>query len=177
MATFITSKSVGETITVGAQTSTGYWKYNHNGADSSVFANVNQEVTVTNANGEFTIISCDSNGTVNGDVTYLSLISNQLTSFDGTGLSGLNTLFLNDNQLTSLSGFTFPSSLTNLLLTDNQLTSFDATGLSGLTTLNLDNNQLTSLDLSGLPNLFDLSLVAYFKINLLKIQGYSYLYC
>ena len=36
MATFITSKTVGETINIYAETSTGYWKYNHDGSDSSV---------------------------------------------------------------------------------------------------------------------------------------------
>jgi hypothetical protein len=39
MATFITSKSVGQNINISVQTSTGYWKYNHNGSDSSVLEN------------------------------------------------------------------------------------------------------------------------------------------
>ena len=37
MATFITSKLTGETISIDVQTSTGYWKYKHNGTYSSVF--------------------------------------------------------------------------------------------------------------------------------------------
>jgi Leucine-rich repeat (LRR) protein len=160
MATFITSKLTGETIGIYVETSTGYWKYNHDGSDSSVF-NQNDEsptITVANANGEFTIISCDVDGILSGDITQLQLDNNQLTSFDGTGLSGLTQLGLGNNQLTSLSGFTFPSSLTNLNLAENQLTSFDGTGLSGLTVLQLGNNQLTSFDGTGLSGLTGLQL-------------------
>jgi hypothetical protein len=103
MATFITSKGIGQTINVGAQTSTGYWKYNHNSTDSSVFSGFGfQTITVANANGEFTIISCLSDGTPSGNITALVLPDNQLTSFDGTGLTSLATLVLNGNQLTSL---------------------------------------------------------------------------
>jgi Leucine-rich repeat (LRR) protein len=54
----------------------------------------------------------------------LYLYNNQLTSFDGTGLS----------------------SLTALSLSSNQLTSFDGTGLSGLTNLNLAGNSLDASD-------------------------------
>jgi hypothetical protein len=37
MATFITSKSVGQNVTVRIQTNSGYWKSNHNGVDSTVY--------------------------------------------------------------------------------------------------------------------------------------------
>jgi hypothetical protein len=141
--TFITSKSVGETIDISVQTSTVYWKYNHDGSDSSVFGNGQQSITITNANGEFTIISCDLDGTVSGDVTYLYLSNNQLTSFDGTDLSSLTVLGLTNNQLTSFDG-TDLTSLTTLFLNNNQLTSFDGTGLTSLTALYLQSNQLTS---------------------------------
>jgi hypothetical protein len=143
MATFITSKTVGETITISVNTSTEYWKYNHNGTDSSVFAKGQETITVANANGEFTLISCLSNGTVSGDLTVLVLQNNQLTSFTGTGLSGLTGLNLSDNQLTSFDG-TGLSALTDLRLDDNQLTSFDGTGLSALTDLRLNANPLTT---------------------------------
>jgi hypothetical protein len=104
MATFITSKSIGETINVNVNASNGYWKYNHNGTDSSIFDQKDgfQTITVANANGEFTIIPCSSNGTVSGNVTIMDLENNQLTSFDGTGLSGLFDLTLNSNNLASL---------------------------------------------------------------------------
>ena len=72
MATFITAQSVGNDINIYVETSTTYWKYNHDGTDSSVFSNGNQTVTVANANGEFTIIPCLSDGTVSGDITYLN---------------------------------------------------------------------------------------------------------
>jgi hypothetical protein len=142
MATFITAKPVGQNITIYITTSTGYWKYNHNGTDSMVFNQMGQQVIpVTNANGEFTIISCDSNGTVSGDITYLGLQdfmgNNQITSFNGTGLS----------------------MVTSINLTGNQLTSFDGTGLTSLTNLSLGGNQLTSLDVSSLTSLTFLYLV------------------
>ena len=143
MATFITSKAVGQTFNIYAQTSTGFWKYNHDGGDSSVFGNGNQTITVANVNGEFTIISCLSDGTVSGDITQLNLGNNLLTSFDGTSLTSLTNLNLYNNQLTSLVGFIFPTSLTTLQLGNNQLTSFDATGLPNLVGLVLISNPLT----------------------------------
>jgi Leucine-rich repeat (LRR) protein len=143
MATFITSKSVGQTINIGVSTSTGYWKYNHNGTTSSVFGSGPQTITVSNANGEFTIIPCLSNGTVSGDLTGLGLKNNQLTSFDGTGLTALTYLNLENNQLTSFDG-TDLSALTTLYLANNQLTSFDGTGLTSLTYLDLPDNPLTT---------------------------------
>ena len=157
MATFITSKAIGEIINIKIETTTGYMKYNHNGADSSaLIASGIVPITVANANGEVTLMSCNSDGTVNGNITLLGLVGNQLTSFDGTGLSNLNTLNLTNNQLTSFDG-TDLSSLTKLELSSNQLTSFDGTGLSAsLKSLELASNQLTSFDgtdLSGLLNL------------------------
>ena len=144
MATFITSKSVGQDIEINVQSSTGYWKYNHNGSDSSVFSNGSQTITVTNANGEFTLIPCLSDGTVSGNIIILYLYNNQITSFDGTDLTSLTTLGLGGNQLTSFDG-TGLSSLTSLDLGTNQLTSFDGTGLTSLSGLFLNDNQLTSL--------------------------------
>lgn len=104
MATFITSKGIGQTITIDVNASNGYWKYNHDGVDSSIFDQKagSQTITVTNANGEFTIIPCSSNGTVSGNVILLDLENNQLTSFDGTGLTALCELTLNSNNLASL---------------------------------------------------------------------------
>ena len=158
MATFITSKSVGQDINIYVNTSTGYWKYNHNGSDSSVFSSGNQTITVTNVNGEFTIIPCLSNGTVSGDITTLYLASNQLTSFDGTGISSLTELGLQNNQLTSFDG-TGLTSLTYLDLGDNQLTTIDVSSLTNLTELQLQNNQLTSFDGTGFTSLVYLSLM------------------
>jgi Leucine-rich repeat (LRR) protein len=161
MATFITSKGIGETITISVGTSTGYWKYNHDGTDSSVFGAFApdgfQSIEVLNANGEFTIISCLSDGTPSGDITYLYLVNNQLTSFDGTGLSALTTLDLSNNQLTSFDG-TDLTALTYLNLADNSLTSFTGTGLSALTNLFLGNNDIYSFDGTGLSALTALDL-------------------
>ena len=147
---------------INVQTSTTYWKYNHNGTDSSVFSDGNQTITVANANGEFTLIPCLADGTPSGDITSLGLSgdkesSNQITSFDGTGLTSLTGLHLMNSQLTSFDG-TGLTSLTYLNLRNNQLTSFDGTGLTSLHTLGLGNNQLTSFDGTDLTSLQQLSL-------------------
>jgi hypothetical protein len=140
--TFITAKPVGQNITIYIQTSTGYWKYKHNGVDSMVFNQIygQQSIPVTNSNGEFTIIPCDSNGTRSGNITYLGLQdymgNNQITSFDGTGLSMVTSINLNNNQLTSLDVSSL-TSLTSLQLGGNQLTSLDVSSLTSLTNLQL----------------------------------------
>jgi len=105
----------------------------------------------------YAIYPCDASGNLSGDLTYLDLYLEQLTSFDGTGLSALTTLYLANNQLTSFDG-TGLSSLTELALGNNQLTSFDGTGLSALTNLSMSNNQLTSFDGTGLSSLTELNL-------------------
>jgi hypothetical protein len=169
MATFITSQSVGNDINIYVEASTpmtqgsNYWKYNHNGVDSAVFPNGSQTITVANANGEFTIIPCLSDGTPSGNIIQLNLSggrsgSNQLTSFDGTGLTSLTELYFQNNQLTSFDG-TDLTSLTQLNLANNQLTSFDGTDLTSLSSLYLANNQLTSFDGTGLTSLTDLNLI------------------
>ncbi len=147
MATFITSKAVGQDITIYVQTSTGYWKYNHDGSDSSVFNQYsgNQTITVANANGEFTIIPCLSDGTVSGNITYLYLYDNQLTSFNGTGLSGLNYLVLFGNLLTSLDVSPMVS-LTNLYLADAYGT------LTNPMTAVSNNSILDQLNANGVEN-------------------------
>ena len=92
-----------------------------------------------------------------GNLTLLSLSNNKLTSFNGTGLSALNTLTLTNNQLTSFNG-TGLSALNTLDLSSNQLTSFNGAGLTTLTELYLTNNNLTSFNVAGLTALTDLSL-------------------
>jgi len=149
MATFITSRLVDESITISVETSTGYWKYYHDGSYSSAFDNpdskiVGRTISVSNLNGEFTIVSCLADGTESGNVTQLYLQNNGLTSFVGTDLTSLTYLDLNSNGLTSFDG-TGLTSLTQLYLHNNGLTSFDGTGLTSLTQLYLVNNQLTQL--------------------------------
>ena len=179
MATFITSKSVGQTINVYLNTSTGYWKYNHDGNDSIPKQGNVSGIEVTNSNGEFTLIPCDVNGNPTGNVigldlrnnhitsfdganlstlNWLYLSDNQLTSFDGTDLTSLNDLYLINNQLTSLSGFILPTSLDYLYLTSNQLISVDVSSLINLSYLFLNNNQLTSFDGTDLTSLHWLDL-------------------
>jgi hypothetical protein len=160
--TFITSKGIGETITIRVYTSTTYWKYNHDGTDSSVFSNGSQTITVANANGEFTLIPCLSDGTPSGNFNNLDLEdNNQITSFDGTNLSGLTILSLGGQQLTSFNGSGLID-LIQLYLGGNQLTSFDGTDLTSLTELELSSNQLTSFDGTGLSGLTYLNLADNF---------------
>ena len=139
MATFITSKSVGETISIRVfNRYDNYWKYYHNGVYSNVYQNqhVNVNIPVVNADGEFTLLPCDSQGNINGEIYDVSLSSeygepgNKVTSFDGSSLN-----------------------LTGLNLSKNLLTSFSVTGMSNLTTLHLYDNLLTSFSGVGLDSL------------------------
>jgi len=205
--TFITSKAVGTSFTISGhhvgfsslnsyiQTDTGYWKYYHNGVYSSVFgdsySNISRTITVANANGEFTFISCNSNGTPSGNITHLVLPNNQITSFNGSDLTGLINLQLMSNSISNFNSLVLPSSLMVLVLTDNQLTSFSGTGLtnlielqinacsltsfngtdlSSLTILGLQYNQLTSINLTGLTSLVNLGLKGN-QLTSLDISG------
>ena len=82
----------------------------------------------------------------------------RLTTFDGNGLSGLESLYLFNSYLTSFDT-TGLSSLKMLYLDNNQLTSFDGTGLSSLNWLHLQSNQLTTFVGTGLTNLKGLVLM------------------
>ena len=150
------------------KSSTGYVKcLDHDGTWEAVVGSVDPTSDIApnfTASGDniprfYAIIPCDDQGNLDGDLSYLYLDSNQLTSFDGTGLSALTYLTIANNQLTSFDG-TGLSALTTLTLVNNQLTSFDGTGLSSLTHLRFDRNQLTSFDGTGLSALTYLDLRA-----------------
>lgn len=148
--TFKTTQ-IGGTNYFQSSTTTGYIKFN-----STVYpSNDEVQFTLDDPNGEYTLVSCLSDGTPSGDITNLNFTyGNQITSFNGAGLSSLTNLTLNGNQLTSFDG-TGLSSLTYLQLESNQLTSFNGAGLSALTDLTLTNNPLTSF------NGGDMSLIPY----------------
>ena len=152
-AKFTSTKSTA--VTGYIKSTTGYIKcLDHDGTWETVVGNGvagNNQATNFTASGDniprfYAIIPCDASGNLSGDLTFFNITNNQLTSFDGTGLSSLTGLYLDNNQLTSFDG-TGLSSLTGLYLYDNQLTSFDGTGLSSLTYLYLDNNQLADVSL------------------------------
>ena len=160
---FATTRSTSGTFTV--KTSTGYARLvnsdNTLGAQAGT-GNAAASITLTPpASGlhrALGIISVADGGTSrSGDITEISLINNQITTFSGTGLSALTNLSLNGNQLTTFSG-TGLSALTNLNLSSNQLTTFSGTGLSALTNLSLNNNQLTTFSGTGLSALTNLNL-------------------
>ena len=163
-AKFTSTKSTA--VTGYIKSTTGYIKcLDHDGTWETVVGNGvagNNQATNFTASGDniprfYAIIPCDASGNLSGDLTFFNITNNQLTSFDGTGLSSLTGLYLDNNQLTSFDG-TGLSSLTGLYLRNNQLTSFDGTGLSLLIDLYLDNNQLTSFDGTGLSSLTGLYL-------------------
>lgn len=77
MATFVTSTGIGRFVGINIQTSTDYYKYIHNGTESGAISTISTfYAEVLNINGEFTIISCLSDGTDSGDIIYLDLNSN-----------------------------------------------------------------------------------------------------
>ena len=184
--TFITSKAVGETLTINGyhipygndnsyiQTTTGYWKYYHNGVYSNIFgdshSHVSQTITVGNANGEFTFISCDSNGSASGNITHLILPKNKITAFNGSDLTGLVNLNLTSNSI--VSDLILPPSLGVLTLTDNKITTFNGTGLSNLVELVLNVNSLSSFNAIGLSNLTILDL-QYNQLASVDVTGLS----
>jgi len=77
------------------------------------------------------IVPCDSGGTVTGDLSYLNVVSQNLTTLDVSGLTALTFLNCDNNNLTTL----------------------DVSGLTALIDLSCDNNNLTTLDVSGLTAL------------------------
>ena len=85
-----------------------------------------------------------------------------LTTFTGTGMTGLLALNLSGNKFTSFDGasYTTSPSLATLNLSSNTLTSFTGTsGLSALTTLNLNSNQLTAFSGTELTSLSSLTVI------------------
>jgi Leucine-rich repeat (LRR) protein len=82
------------------------------------------------------------------------LYNNQITTLTGaTFPSGLQTLNLYGNQITTLTGATFPSGLQTLYLYNNQITTLTgATFPSGLQALYLYNNQITTLTGATFPS-------------------------
>ena len=111
------------------------------------------------ATGAVTYFYCVSNVSAPGitkldvsnatDLTELHANGNKLTTFDGSKLTKLGTVYLNNNQLTSVS---LPESVTYLQLANNQLTSFDGSKFPLVTTLYLsDNTGLGTLDVSMMP--------------------------
>ena len=86
-------------------------------------------------------------------VTSLDFLDDGIKSLqpgDFSGLTALNTLYLDDNEFTSLPDNVFSglTALDELRLNDNELTSLPArvfSGLTALNTLHLDYNELSSL--------------------------------
>ena len=165
-AKFTSTKPTAISVFGNIRSSTGYIKcLDHDGTWEAVVGSVDPTSDIApnfTASGDniprfYAIIPCDDQGNLDGDLTYLDLQNNQLTSFDVTGLSALTYLGIVNNQLTSFDG-TGLSALTSLSLVNNQLTSFDGTGLSSLTSLSLNGNHLTSFDGTGLSILDSLSI-------------------
>lgn len=84
---------------------------------------------------------------------FLTLFSNQLTTFDVGQLSNtVEQLNLYNNQISTIVSASLPTSLRTLDLGMNNLAQFDATTLPvGLDVLYLDFNDLVYLDLTELP--------------------------
>jgi len=103
-----------------------------------------------NAPRFYAIYPCDASGTVSGELTSITLNTNQITSISIPEFSLLTYLNLNNNQIPSieLSGL---SSLEWFSLYNNQLTNIELSGLSSLEGIILDFNNLQTFDGTGLP--------------------------
>ena len=105
-----------------------------------------------------------------GDVTYLNVIDEKLTSIDASGCKTLTQLICWNNQLTSLnvSGCT---ALKDLQCFQNvQLSSFDVSGCTALENLICYDNQIPSLDVSGFSALKRLE-CHYNRLTSLNVNG------
>jgi Leucine-rich repeat (LRR) protein len=88
-----------------------------------------------------------------GRLTGLSIENVTLNgTLNVSGLTALETLICNNNQLTGLNFGTL-TSLKHLICTSNPLGALDVSGLTALVDLNCTDNLLTNLTVSGLPNL------------------------
>jgi hypothetical protein len=100
------------------------------------------------------VVSVSANGVTSaGTITSLDFHAGryngtELTSFNGSALSGLLDLTIKNNDLTSFSGAGM-SALESLDLTNNEIQTFSGTGLNSLNFLYLDSNNLTSFDPTG----------------------------
>jgi len=160
---FATTRATSGTFTV--RTSTGYARLVN--PDNTLGAQVGTGVAGSNitltipASGlhrAYGVISVTNGGTVrSGNITLLTIVNNQLTTFSSAGLSALTTLNLFNNQLTTFSSEGL-SALATLNLQSNQLTTFSSAGLSALTSLTLSYNQLTTFSSAGLSALTSLTL-------------------
>ncbi|MGQ8338156.1 T9SS type A sorting domain-containing protein [Sunxiuqinia sp. A32] len=88
----------------------------------------------------------------NPALTYLSCLSNQLTSLDVSNNPALTSLLCISNQLASLDVSNNPA-LTSLRCDNNQLMSLDVKNSTVLTRLDCGFNQLIALDVSNNPAL------------------------
>lgn len=95
------------------------------------------------------------------NLKYLSLQSNQLTSFSGAGFTGLVWLNLESNQLEKLDHLEAMPALSELNISNNRLTHLPGlAGLRRLRELDASGNQLTKIgpELESLTALQDLDL-------------------
>jgi Leucine-rich repeat (LRR) protein len=117
----------------------------------------NEGWNVTNTPCSWVGITCENNG-----VTKIYLVNNLLKGSipDFSGLSNLQWLILDSNQLTTVPDFSALPSLQELSIGGSQLTTVpDFSALPNLQTLDLWGNQLTTVpDFSALPNLQTLEL-------------------
>lgn len=157
MATFITSRAPGSNIQiVSCETDFGWYKVTHNSVSYGPYDVQYQDIPVTLPNGEFEIFACDSNGNTSGNITYLNLNANNITSFSAVGESQITFgLELRNNQLTTFNKTGLPTSLNTLLLTSNLLTTLDISGLTGIQQLWLESNSISESNYNTILSILD----------------------
>lgn len=87
---------------------------------------------------------------------FLDCQFNQLTTLNLNGLTNLKSLVYNNNLISSLTLNNLPN-LVGLDCSSNQITNLDVSNLTSLKSLSCGNNLLTSLNISNLPNLTQLN--------------------
>ena len=139
----------------------------------------------TDNEGRVTSISLPDNGLINeanltglSKLEYLNVNENQLVSLNVSGLNTLSDLYCFNNLLKVLD-LSNTVGLTNLNCSSNKLTDINISGLNKLEKFRCVNNELTSLDVSGLNRLktFDCSSNKLASLDVSNLTNLSDLDC
>ncbi|WP_159099231.1 immunoglobulin-like domain-containing protein [Aquimarina spinulae] len=158
-----THNSIGGVVTLGDPTSMGNGIANDDYVGTEKILNIkNLNISnqgITDLTGLEAFIGLEELRAFGNTVSNLDLTANinlivaacsnmGLTSINVSGLTALNTLELNTNQLSSID-VSSNVSLENLRIINNQLSSIDVSANKGLRDLRIQGNNLISLDISA----------------------------
>ena len=149
--------STANGITVTCQTTTGYVKYfNADGTTAIRDVSVSPAFTIPALASPYTtklvkfyaLVPCNVSGSVSGEITYLTCVSNQITHLDVYNCPAITYLSCGSNRITSLD-LTNNAALEDLYCGGNQLSELNLSNNILLTSINAADNNLTTLNTSN----------------------------